>query len=135
MQIRLGVQKYLLDRTNNGQITVNINLSQDPETNWNSGAIVPSQNILNSTLVYSQLVYTCPESTNLGLTPANVNLQMPTASNQFQIWHRMNTSLIGDSVQLGFTLNDAQMRNLQLATSEIALHGIQLTLYPGPLLS
>ena len=60
---------------------------------------------------------------------------MPTASTQFQIWHRMNTSLIGDTVQLGITLNDAQMRNLQIATSEIALHAIHLTLERGPILA
>ena len=37
---------------------------------------------------------------------------MPTAAGQFQIWHRMNTSLIGDSVQIGITLNNIQMRDL-----------------------
>jgi hypothetical protein len=34
----------------------------------------------------------------------------PTASQQAQLWHRINTSLIGDTVQLGFTMSDAQMR-------------------------
>ena len=134
-QLRLGVQRYLMDRTATGQVTININLSQDPETAWNFGPIVPSQNVLNSSLEYSQILFTCPESTNLGLTPANVNLQMPTAAGQFQIWHRLNTSLQGDSVQIGITLSDLQMRDLTLATSEIALHGIQLTIYPGPLTS
>lgn len=134
-QLRLSAQKYLLDRTTNGQITVNINLSQDPETVWNFGPIVPSSDVLNNSLIYSQLLYTCPESTNIGLTPANTNLQMPTAAGQFQIWHRMNTSLIGDSVQIGFTLSDAQMRDLNLATNEIVLHGIQLTISPASLLS
>jgi hypothetical protein len=126
---RLGVQKYLLDKTANGQITVNINLSQDPDTIWNLGPIQPNNNVTNNSLEYSQLVYTCTESTNLGLTPLNINLQMPTAFSQEQIWHRLNTSLIGDTVQLGFTLNDAQMRVLQYATSEITLSGIHLTLY------
>ena len=31
-------------------------------------------------------------------------------SQQEQIWHRMNTSLIGDTVQIGFTMSDDQMR-------------------------
>jgi hypothetical protein len=61
---------------------------------------------------------------------------MPTAQSQYQIWHRFNTSLIGDSVQIGLTLStqetapglkDAQMYNLDYATSEITLHGIHLT--------
>jgi hypothetical protein len=48
----------------------------------------------------------------------------------------MNTSLIGDSVQLGFTLNDEQMRDDTLETqfSEVVLHAIVMDLYPGPIL-
>lgn len=124
-QVRLGVQKYLLDRTANGQVTLNIYLSQNDDNVWNQGPIVP-QNATNNSLIYSQTLFTCPE---------NNNLQMPTASTQFQIWHRVNTSLIGDSVQIGITLNDEQMRNLEIATSEIDLHGIQLTVYPSSLLA
>lgn len=127
-QVRLGVQKYLLDRTENGQITLQIYLSQDPDNAWNSGSIVPTTlpEPINNSLIYSQVLFTSPETDNL---------QTPTSSSQFQIWHRVNTSLQGESVQIGFTLNDAQMRNLQLATSEISIHGMQLSVYPGPLLS
>lgn len=119
---RLCVQKYLLDRTPNGQVIVNIYLSQDPNSAWNSTSL----NTPPNSLIYSQIMYTCPESTNIGLTPMNTNLQMPTAATQFQIWHRFNTSLIGDSVQIGITLSDEQMRDFTLATSEISLHGIHL---------
>jgi len=34
---------------------------------------------------------------------------MVTAVNQAQTWHRVNTSLLGDTVQLGFTVSDEQM--------------------------
>lgn len=122
-QTRLSCQKYLMDATTNGQVTVNVYLSQDPDDAWNT-PIPPTS---TSSLIYSQLMYTCPESTNIGLTPANTNLQMPTADGQFQIWHRFNTSLIGDSVQIGITLSDAQMRDLNFATSEITLQGMHLT--------
>jgi hypothetical protein len=136
-QVRVSVQKYLLDRTSNGQITANIYLSQDPTTVWNGGSVTPVTNpaVDNSSLVYSQLVYTCPESTNLGLTPANINLQTVTSGNQSQIWHRMSTSLQGDSVQLGITLNDSQMRTIDFCFSEITLHAINLIVSPGPSLS
>lgn len=127
-QTRLSVQKYLMDFTVNSQVTVNVYLSQDPDDAWNS----PQSNPPPNGLVYSQLMYTCPESSNIGLTAANTNLQMPTAQGQYQIWHRFNTSLIGDSVQIGITLSDAQMRNLTYATSEITLHGIHLTVDKGP---
>ena len=136
-QTRIGAQQYLLDNSGNpdGQITLNMYLSMDPNTVWNQGPIVPDDSSTNNSLIYSQLVYTCPESTNLGLTPANTNLQMPTATTQKQIWHRMNTSMIGDTVQFGITLNDSQMRDLATATSEITLHAAVIDTYPGPMLS
>ena len=129
-QVRLGVQKYLMDFTANAQVTVNIYLSQDPDEVYNNNVTEP-----NGTLIYSQTMYTCPESANIGLSPANTNLQMPTAAGQYQIWHRINTSLQGDSVQIGITLSDAQMRNLTYATSEITLHAAQIDIDRGPLLS
>jgi hypothetical protein len=138
-QVRLGVQKYLMDYTANGQCTLEIYLSQNPDDPWND----PIFNGVPNGLVYSQILYTCPESTNLGLTPAssnmlnpfNTNLQMPTAQSQYQIWHRINTSLIGDTFQIGLTLSDAQMRNFVIATDEITIHGMQFTIEPSSLLS
>jgi hypothetical protein len=132
---RIGPQQYLLTKTNNSQITLQIYLSQDSANVWNAGTIVPDQNALNSGLIYSQVLYTCPESTNLGLTPANTNLQMlvgpgsaantPASSKSYQIFHRVNTSLIGDSIQFGFTMSDAQLldKTLQNQFAEIELHG------------
>lgn len=122
-QVRLGVQKYLLDYTDNAQCTLNIYLSQDPEDAWNSDSIVPDPQTLNNSLVYSNVLYTSPEPNNL---------QTPTATSQYQIWHRNNTSLIGDSFQIGLTLSDAQMRNLNYATSEITLHVAQFDVDKGP---
>lgn len=127
-QVRLSVQKYLMDFTANAQVTVNLYLSQDPVDAWNN----PINNAPPSSLVYSQILYTCPESTNIGLTPENTNLQMPTAASQFQIWHRFNTSLIGDSFQVGITLSDEQMRVLDYATAEVTLQGMQFTVDRGP---
>ena len=106
---RIGVQQYLFTTTQLSQISLLIYLNQDGTNAWNDGPIIPEPNSQNDSLVYSTILYTCPESTNLGLTPANVNLQMPTASNQIQTWHRINTSLLGDTVQLAFTISDAQM--------------------------
>lgn len=124
-KVRLGVQQYLLTKTSTGQITLLIFLSQNNASAYNTGTIVPDITFLkNSSLIYSTVLHTCPESTNLGLTPANINLQTPTAAAQQQIWHRINTSLIGDTVQLGFTLSDEQMRHLDVADSTFAITGI-----------
>jgi len=122
---RLGVQQYLFTATTVSQVTLLIFLSQNDDVAFNVED--------NSGLIYSTIVYTCPESTNLGLTPVNTNLQMMAypqtgVSPQRQIWHRVNTSLIGDTVQFGITLSDAQMRAVSEndqpihAFSEIELH-------------
>lgn len=109
---RIGVQQYLLTKTERAQIQLLMYLSQNATSPYNTGPIVPNPASVNNSILYSTVLYTCPESTNLGLTPFNSNLQTPTAINQDQIWHRKNTSLIGDTVQLGFTMSDSQMREL-----------------------
>lgn len=134
---RIGVQQYLLTTTSISQVTLLIFLSQNAADAYNIGNIVPQNNVVNSSLIYSTVLYTCPESTNLGLTPANVNLNMITATEQEQIWHRISTSLIGDTVQLGLTLSDSQMRDptLTFQFAEIELHAINLEVYPSMVLA
>lgn len=146
---RLGVQQYLLTRTDNAQIQLLIYLSQDASNPYNNGPIVPSISSLNNSLIYDTTLYTCPESTNLGLTPANTNLQMQTSlssagissNTQAQIWHRVNTSLIGDTVQLAFTLSEDQLRNVDddgnpiSQFAEIELHGFILDVSSSSMLS
>lgn len=134
---RIGPQQYLFTTTNSGQVTLLIYLSQNSEDPYNDGPIVPSPESENDALIYSTVLYTCPESTNLGLTPANTNLQMPTASQQQQIWHRMNTSLLGDTVQFAFTLSDAQMRDTNFANQfvEVEFQAAILDVNPSSLLS
>jgi hypothetical protein len=136
-KVRLGVQKYLLDYTDEGQVTLNIYLSQDPDNAWNAGGIVPSAQVQNSSLIYSQILYTCPEAANIGLSQVteSLNNPAPIADSQYQIWHRVSTSLIGDTFQIGMTLSDVQMRNLTYAISEIALQAIQIDVGRGPLLA
>lgn len=142
---RLGPQMYLLTTTNKAQITLQIFLSQNSDYAYNTGPIVPAANSPNNSLIYSTVLYTCTESCNLGLTPANTNLQMiseinaegtDAASPQQQIWHRVNTSLIGDTVQIGFTMSDAQMRDPDFINqfAEIEVHGWILDTNPSQLL-
>lgn len=134
---RIGNQQYLLTTTALGQVTLLIFLSMDDSNPYNDGFIVPNVNSQNNSLIYSTILYTCPESTNLGLTAANTNLQMVTGAQQQQIWHRMNTSLIGDTVQIGITLSEDQMRDSDLKSqfTEIELHGFILDIQPSQLLA
>lgn len=120
---RMGPQQYLLTKTENSQMQLLIFLSQNGSSPYNSGPIVPDLSSINDGLIYSTVLYTCPESTNLGLTPANTNLQMPTAEAQAEIWHRINTSLLGDSVQLGFTISNEQMSSYTNISDAIAITG------------
>lgn len=120
---RLGVQRYLLDKTDNAQMTLLIYLSQNADSPYNESPIIPELNSINDSLIYSTILYTCPESTNLGLTSANINLQTPTAQAQAQIWHRINTSLIGDTIQLGFTLSDTQLGQFSTTGQEFVITG------------
>jgi hypothetical protein len=127
-QVRLGVQRYLMDNAPGGQVTVNIYLSENPDVAWNAGSLVPSDESQNNSLIYSQTMSTAVETNNLQSLVAQ-------ASTPYQIWHRMNTSLIGDTFQIGITLSDAQMKNLTQATAEIALHGMVLDVAAGPMLA
>lgn len=133
---RLGPQQYLLTKTEDAQITLLMFLSQNDNSAYNEGPIVPEPNSVNNSLIYSTILYTCPESTNIGLTPANSNLNTPTASSQSQIWHRKNTSLIGDTVQLAFTISDEQMKdeNYTNSTSEVEIFSFILDVSPSQLL-
>lgn len=127
---RLGPQQYLLTKTPNAQITLLIFLSQDADNPYNADGLVLGTSVVpilapfNDAIIFSTVVLTCPETTNMGLTPANINLNMPTANTQNQIWHRMNTSLLGDTVQLGFTLTDDQMRVQDTTGTPVAITNI-----------
>jgi hypothetical protein len=218
---RLGQQQYLLTGTPNGQVELQIYLSQDAGTAYNAGPIVPANNVQNNSLIYTDTLFTCPEvpifsitNQSLGLlgdgvlttlsitlaenlvagsvvinigniasftdnglggftvtgtgvalgssvnyttgavilvfsaAPSSVlsfatynytsqNLVMPTASQQQQIWHRINTSLLGDTVQVGITLNDAQMRDPNFGSQfeEIELHSIVIDVQPSQVLA
>jgi len=222
-KVRIGVQQYLLSTTNSGQIILQIYLSQNSDTPYNMGPIVPAFESTNNSLIYSQTLFTSPENyiqnclniplgnigngvqtsftfnlatllqvdgsfvpgslfvtvgsvatfTDNGIggftvtgtgdstgsmimydqriftiaftvsptsSPVTINfnyfltnLQNPTSSQQNQIWHRVSTSLLGDTVQLGFTMSDAQMRDTSFSNQfvEIELHGFTMEVEPS----
>lgn len=137
---RIGNQAYLFTVTPNAQITVQIYLSQNSANPYNTP--------FSDALIYQTTLYTCVESTNIGLTPSNTNLQMiaSIAGNlastpSARLWHRINTSLVGDTVQIGFTLSDEQMRTVDAngqpisQFAEIELHGFTLDVSPSSMLA
>lgn len=56
-------QKYLFDATFSGQVTIQVYLSQNPDTPYNQGTVVPTTAPPpeNNALIYSDTLFTCPE--------------------------------------------------------------------------
>jgi hypothetical protein len=131
---RIGTQKYLFTTTPAGQLTLYIYLSQEANTPFN---IPPDDSDESSSIIYETVVFTSYEK---GVDVYNQSLMMISSgsgtSGQAQIWHRENTSLIGDVVQVGFTLDDDQMRDINFGQQfeEFELHGFILDVYPSQLL-
>lgn len=118
---RIGTQRFLIENAPNdddgdppSQITLNIYTSQN--TNF------PSNLNQYGYLPFSNILLTGPEP------------NQPFQIVQDQIWHRSSNSLIGDTVQLGFSLSDEQMRVNSINQSEIIIYAIAIDLYPGPIL-
>jgi hypothetical protein len=118
---RVGTQRYLLQTTDTGQISAQVYSSQNSDSPDNQPGINPY-------LVFSDVVLTSPEPNLYGTDPAY-------SGGQEQIWHRQSNSFNGDTIQLGFTLNDEQMFDPTINTEEIILHAIVLDLYPGPIIA
>lgn len=115
-QTRLGTQKYLCDTTSKGEITVSLYTNENDNT--------PSNDPLsNAYQPFTNVLLTRDEPDN------------PFSQQQNQIWHRVSTPVIGSTLQVGFTLSDAQMRDEIINQSEIGISAIVMDLYPGPVLS
>lgn len=114
---RIGAQKYFLDRTAQGEFTVNIfgSQTQIPLNNNNLANPLPS-------LISNAVVRTRPDD-SLGINAGQ--------SNQTQIWHRLASSCIGDTVQLQFTFSPTQLYSVPISTSPWVMHSIILDLYPS----
>lgn len=134
---RLGVQKYLFTTTARGQIQLLLYKSQNNDDPWNDGPTLPEQTTENDSLIYKAIVYTAQENEDIGLSASNVNLQQIGNSGSQQIWHRLNTPLVGDTVQFAITLSDEQMRDEEryLQFAEIEFHGSILDLNPSQVLA
>ncbi len=116
-KIRIGAQKYFLDKTEFGEFTVDILGSQSPVPLNNSTVSNPMPSLISNAIVRTR-----PDD-SLGLNDA--------ANQQEQIWHRLASSAIGDTVQLQFSFSQDQMFDVPIATSPWVLHVCILDLYPS----
>lgn len=125
MKTRIGAQKYFLDTTTSGEFTLNIYGSQSTLALDGPGSDLA---------IFTSIVRTKPDQ-SLGLNDS--------ASYQEQIWHRLSSSAIGDTIQLQFTLSQDQMLainadgtpNVEIGNSPWVLYSIILDLYPSRVLA
>jgi len=102
--MRVNYIEMYTDRTTDGEMTAQF-FTDDNTSN-------PIETITISTAPEPMPTYQTPSpSTNFGLQ-------------QNKIWHRVYTNAYGSFVQNLFTLNDTQMRDLSIATSDITIHGL-----------
>lgn len=114
-QTKLGTQRYLFDTTPAGEVSVSLLVNQDNN-------LAANDPISSSYIPQSDIVITYAEPTDLNVIQKN----------QDQIWHRINTCVIGDTVQLEFFLSDTQMRDALINQEEIVLHAFTINVAPGP---
>ena len=133
----LGPQWYMVTNTANSQITLLVYKSQNPNDPWTEQTVLPEATAQNDAQIYSTVLYTCPQSSNLGLSAPNYNLNQAGGAGQSQIWQRKNNGCVGDTIQLGFTLSGEQLKdaNLNYQFAEIELHGFILNVKPSRLLA
>jgi hypothetical protein len=122
-QTRIGTARLLLQTNplpesggSSPQITLNLYANQNPNTASNDPNVQPY-------FAFSNIVLTCPENDNA------------FSSGQSQTWHRLSTSINGDTVQIGITLSDDQMLDDNINQQEIIVHALVLDLYKGPVLA
>lgn len=108
--LRLQVVDFLLQQTDNGEVIVNLykdlNLTVS-ESDPNSGGILGSN-----------ILFTKPET---GIVSQNF---------QQDIWHRFYSFAQGQGVLIELTMNDTQMRNANISSSNFVMQGLVLYVEP-----
>lgn len=110
-QFRIPYIDFLLDRTQDGEVSVNYFVDST------SGTPIQEQ-AATGTLLGSNVLYTKPEDNS------------PYQPNQVRIWHRYFLQTQGSFLQIQIFMNDEQMRDLTISQSDFVLDG--MILYAEP---
>lgn len=111
-QVRLGYVDLFLERTEDGEITVNLFVDENSSISINDPNSFSNEGVLGDNIVLTR--------------PENLTL-IPFQANQEKIWHRIFFYSITQNFQLQFTMDDAQMSDESINSSDFILHA--LTLY------
>lgn len=112
-QVRLGYVDFLFDKTELGEITVNLFIDESDD-------IIVNDPINDTSILGNAIVLTRPESPDI-----------PFQTNQQKIWHRFYTYVIAQNYQLQLTFSDAQMFDEEINDSNVVLHAMTMYLSPN----
>lgn len=116
-QARLGYVDFFLNKTTNGEVSVNLYIDENNSVVVNDpNALIPNGGILGSNTVLTR--------------PENLTL-IPIQQFQDKIWHRLFTHTVCQNFQLEITLDDDQMFDESVANSDITLHAMAIYLSPN----
>jgi hypothetical protein len=116
-QTRLGYVDFFLDRTADGEITANIFVDENDTEGMND----PNLSTGTSGNLGTNVLLTRPE--NLTLLPFQVY--------QAKIWHRVYVQVNCQNFEIWLTMNDAQMFDETINSSDFVLHAMTLYLSPN----
>lgn len=105
---------FLIDRTENGEVSLNYFIDFNNDEPIQDQVTVDPLNDVNNTLLGSNVLLTRPEDSALG------------QPSQQRIWHRYFMQTEGQTIQIKIFLNDEQMRDKQISQSDFQIDGIIL---------
>ena len=119
-QVRVGYLDFLFDTTDEGQLTCDyyMNESINSGISISDPSVTIDAGVSASGILGSNTILTSPENNTL----------LPFQVNQNKIWHRMFIQSIAQNFQLKFSLNDLQMVDEVVNSSDIILHAMTIYL-------
>lgn len=108
-QVRLGYVDFFLDRTAEGEVTVNV-------YNNENGNIPLNQPETNPSVLGENVVLTRPEN------------GIPFQTQQDKIWHRLFTPCLAQNFQIQITMDDEQMFQENISNADFVMHAMTLYL-------
>jgi hypothetical protein len=117
---RLKRAEFLFDRTDSGEVTCNVYANTDQSiTLSNPNTLPPVPSGVLPAILGDNAISTA------------ANSEIPYQAFQEQIWQRMYYYLEGETFQIQFTFDDAQMRNPFVNQVDLTLHGMILHFEPA----
>ena len=104
---RLGYVDYFFDKTQTGELTINVFADENKTTSLNDPSTNPS-------LMGTNVVLTRPENTTL----------IPFQTNQEKIWHRQFIQTIVQNFQIDISMTLLQLADESISSQDITLHAL-----------